>query len=48
MLSFQLKVDTLGFLDRSGESVLEPGDFEVLVGGSSREQDMLRARFRCR
>jgi len=34
-VSFTLNKETLGFYDNKGNVVLEPGDFEVFVGGSS-------------
>jgi hypothetical protein len=33
-------------VDAEGRSVVEPGDFEVLVGPSSRDRDLLKATLR--
>ena len=44
-LTFDLDDADLAYVGRDGRPVLEPGDFEVMVGGSSRDEDLLRARF---
>jgi beta-glucosidase len=33
-------------VDAEGRSIVEPGDFEVLVGPSSRDRDLLKATLR--
>ena len=33
-------------VDADGRSVVEPGDFEILVGPSSRDRDLLKATLR--
>jgi beta-glucosidase len=33
-------------VDAEGRYVVEPGDFEILVGPSSRERDLLKATLR--
>ena len=43
VLRFTLEGRDLAFLDRHLESVVEPGEFEVMVGGSSAEG--VKARF---
>lgn len=42
---FEVEFEALGFIDQKGQLVVEPGEFEILVGSSSRDQDLLRARF---
>jgi beta-glucosidase len=42
---FELPFDALGFVTQEGSLVVEPGEFAVLVGGSSRDHDLLEARF---
>ena len=42
---FQIKPEDLSFIGRDGRPVTEPGEFEVMVGSSSRDEDLLRARF---
>jgi beta-glucosidase len=32
---FTLKEDALGFYNNQGEYIVEPGEFDVMVGGSS-------------
>jgi beta-glucosidase len=44
-LDFSLGDDDLTFVGRDGAPVLEPGEFVVRVGGSSRGDDLLEARF---
>lgn len=41
----ELPFDSLAFIDQAGKRVVEPGEFEVLVGSSSRDQDLDRVRF---
>jgi len=42
---FEIKPEDLSFVGRDGRPVTEPGEFEVMVGSSSRDEDLLRARF---
>ncbi|MBN2194545.1 MAG: glycoside hydrolase family 3 C-terminal domain-containing protein [Polyangiaceae bacterium] len=44
-LEFTLVDEDLAYVGRDGQPVVEPGEFEVMVGGSSRDEDLLRARF---
>jgi beta-glucosidase len=44
-LRFRLDFDALAFIGSALSRIVEPGEFEVLVGGSSRDTDLLRARF---
>lgn len=48
VLSFELSPEDLSFIGRDGTPVTEPGEFEVMVGSSSRDEDLLRARFTLR
>lgn len=41
----ELPVSACTLVDAEGERIVEPGAFELLVGPSSREEDLLRARF---
>ena len=45
VVRFELGPEDLTFIGRDGKPVVEPGEFEVLVGGSSRNEDLLKARF---
>jgi beta-glucosidase len=45
-VSFRLPIERLALINRDLQRVVEPGEFEVMVGGSSRDQDLLRATFR--
>ena len=42
---FVIKPEDLSFIGRDGRPVTEPGEFEVMVGSSSRDEDLLKARF---
>jgi beta-glucosidase len=42
---FELPVERLWLVNRECKRVVEPGEFEVMVGGSSRDEDVLRAKF---
>lgn len=35
----------LALVNQKLETVVEPGEFEVMVGSSSRDQDLLKTRF---
>jgi beta-glucosidase len=43
-----LPVAACSIVDAAGRRVVEPGDFDVLVGPSSREEVLLTARFTVR
>jgi len=43
---FELGPEALAFVDADEREAVEPGEFELLVGPSSRDEDLLRARFR--
>lgn len=45
-VSFELSLAELAFVGRSGQPVLEAGEFELMVGPSSADRDLLRTRFR--
>ncbi|MGV8827216.1 MAG: glycoside hydrolase family 3 N-terminal domain-containing protein [Breznakibacter sp.] len=45
-LSFVIKPEMLQFLDKHMKLVVEPGDFEVLVGGSSADDALIKVPFR--
>lgn len=42
---FTLKAHDLGFYNGKGDYLIEPGWFTVMVGNSSRDSDLLKARF---
>ncbi len=44
-VSFTITPEKLSFLNLRMQRVVEPGDFEVMVGGSSRDADLLKAVF---
>ena len=44
-LRFTIPYDQLALIDADCRRVVEPGDFELLVGGSSRDENLLRAKF---
>ena len=44
-IEFTITPDKLAFYDLNMKSVVEPGAFEVLVGGSSRDEDLQKATF---
>ena len=44
-VAFEFAYEELGFLDHKGRVLVEPGTFEVMVGSSSRDEDLLRERF---
>lgn len=39
-VTFRLPVSTLGFVDINNRYVVEPGEFEIMAGGSSRTEDL--------
>jgi beta-glucosidase len=41
----ELPVTACTIVDAAGRRVVEPGEFELLVGSSSRDSDLQRARF---
>lgn len=45
-IDFELDPRELSFVGKDGKPVLEPGDFELLVGGSSADADLTRVRFK--
>jgi len=45
VVRFELGPEDLTFIGRDNKPITEPGEFEVLVGSSSRNEDLLRARF---
>jgi beta-glucosidase len=45
-VGFTLPYERFSLLDAFGKRVVEPGEFEVSVGGSSRDEDLVSARFR--
>jgi beta-glucosidase len=44
-LRFELRTADLTYVGLGGEPVLEPGEFELMVGGSSQDDHLLTARF---
>jgi beta-glucosidase len=44
-VKLQVGYEQLALVNKNLESVVEPGDFEVMVGSSSRDQDLLKDRF---
>jgi beta-glucosidase len=45
---FDILYKELALVNQDLESVVEPGEFEVMVGSSSRDQDLLKAVFEAR
>ena len=43
-MSFKSRED-FSLVNRAEQRVTEPGEFELMVGGSSRDCDLLRVRF---
>ena len=41
----EVQYDSLALVNLNLETVVEPGEFEVMVGSSSRDQDLLRGKF---
>ena len=44
-LSFQITPEKLSYLDQNMNRIVEPGEFEIMVGGSSRDESLLKAKF---
>ena len=44
-LTFVITRDKLAFYDQQMQQVVEPGNFDVMIGGSSRDCDLLRQTF---
>ncbi len=44
-VSMQVAFDQLALVDQGLERVVEPGEFEVMVGSSSRDEDLLKSAF---
>jgi beta-glucosidase len=42
---FELGPGDLSFIGQGNRPVIEPGEFEIMVGSSSRDEDLLKARF---
>jgi len=42
----EIPVSSLAIVNRNLENVVEEGEFELMVGSSSRDQDLLRTNFR--
>ena len=45
---FEIPYDDLALVNQELENVVEAGEFEVMVGSSSRDQDLLKAVFEVR
>ncbi|MHB8089108.1 MAG: fibronectin type III-like domain-contianing protein, partial [Anaerolineaceae bacterium] len=45
-VEFELPFEAFEIVDAEGRNVVEPGDFELLVGPSSRDTDLLKASLR--
>ena len=41
-VTFEIKPEHLAFHNVNMKFVVEPGDFEIMVGSSSRDEDLLR------
>jgi len=41
-VTFEIKPEHLAFHDVNMKFVVEPGDFEIMIGSSSRDEDLLR------
>ena len=44
-VTFQLKPEDFSLVNRKEERVIEPGDFELFIGHSSKDDDLLKTRF---
>jgi beta-glucosidase len=45
-VTVRLPWESFQLVDADGRYVVEPGDFDVLVGASSRDKDLLKVRLR--
>ena len=45
-VSIQLKRDDFSLINREEQRVVEPGEFELMIGHSSRNEDLLKTNFR--
>jgi beta-glucosidase len=45
VVRFELGPDDFTFIGRDNRPISEPGEFELMVGSSSRDEDLLKARF---
>jgi beta-glucosidase len=45
-MEFELPGEAFQIVDAEGRSVVEPGEFEICVGPSSRDGDLLKATLR--
>jgi beta-glucosidase len=41
----EVPYERLALVNRDLETVVEPGEFEIMVGGSSRDQDLIKDTF---
>jgi beta-glucosidase len=44
-VKLELPASACTIVDADGKRVVEPGEFDLLVGSSSRDRDLLRSRF---
>jgi beta-glucosidase len=44
-VELQLPASACTIVDADGKRIVEPGEFDLLVGHSSRDRDLLRSRF---
>lgn len=44
-ISFDITPDKLSYYDKDLKKIIEPGDFEVQIGSSSLDKDLLKAKF---
>ena len=47
-VEFRLTPEMLSFRDANGNNVIEPGDFEIMVGPSSADKDLLKTTYKCK
>ena len=45
IVEFTITPDKLSFYDLDMNPIVEPGQFEVMIGGSSRDEDLQKATF---
>lgn len=45
LVTFELSLEELTYVGRDGKPVLEAGEFELMVGSSSADSDLIRTRF---